>query len=128
MSTVPALSPASRKRLTLAQMGYGATIVLLIGLKLLYPSAFSIGFQVMSLIPLFLPAIGIWQGKPYTHAWSGFIATLYLLTSLTHWWVHPEQRLATTLVIIAIGVWLFNSTYFARIRGRELGLGLKQRS
>ncbi|GAA4880374.1 hypothetical protein GCM10023333_13250 [Ferrimonas pelagia] len=94
----------------------------------LYPAqpSYSLGFQLLLLLPLLSPAAGLLCGKPYTHAWSGFIASLYLLWGLTGWWVHSDQRVMASLVVATLLLWLLASTYYARYRGRELGLGLKK--
>lgn len=123
-----AMASGTTRWLWLARAGYLSSLVL-IPLWILVidgDSPYSLGFRVGLLIPLFLPAVGLLKGRPYTHAWSGFIASLYLLWSATSWWVSPDQRGIGTTAIIALLLWLLASTYYARHRGRELGLGLKK--
>ncbi|MDN4504185.1 DUF2069 domain-containing protein [Alteromonadaceae bacterium BrNp21-10] len=77
-------------------------------------------------VPILLPARGLILGKPYTHAWANFIIMLYLLHGLTavyavdgeHWYAMVEIILCSTMFI--------GCCFFARLRGRELGLGLKK--
>ncbi|WP_417347754.1 DUF2069 domain-containing protein [Ferrimonas sp.] len=90
-------------------------------------SGYSLGFSLIMLVPLFLPLAGMLKGKPYTHAWSGFIACLYLVASLTQLWVAREAFWWPTLATILLLSWLLASSFYARSRGRELGLGLKKK-
>ncbi|MBY6018454.1 DUF2069 domain-containing protein [Halomonas denitrificans] len=123
-----AMAPGTARWLLLARAGYLLSLIL-IPLWLLVidaDSPYSLGFRISLLIPLLLPAVGVLKGKPYTHAWSGFIASLYLLWGATSWWVAPDERGIGTVVLITLMTWLLASTYYARHRGRELGLGLKK--
>ncbi|GAA5189730.1 DUF2069 domain-containing protein [Ferrimonas gelatinilytica] len=122
-----ALSPRTVRLRKLTLIGYLASLLLIPAWLLLWPGqpGYSWLFQLLLLIPLLLPAYGIHKGRPYTHAWSGFIAALYLLWALTGWWVYPEQRWIATLIIASLSLWLVAATYFARHRVRELGLSMK---
>ncbi|WP_169308371.1 DUF2069 domain-containing protein [Ferrimonas aestuarii] len=116
----------------LGKIALGSYLSCLVFIPLWYlvlsPSlGYSIGFQALMLLPLVLPLPGLLKGKPYTHAWSGFIACLYLLSSLTAIWTSEEQRLWPFIATLLLLSWLFASSFYARQRGRELGLSLKKR-
>ncbi|MBY6186633.1 DUF2069 domain-containing protein [Marinobacter hydrocarbonoclasticus] len=123
------MATGTARWLMAARLGYLASLVLIPLWVLVVDSdsPYSLGFRVGLLIPLLLPAVGILKAKPYTHAWSGFIASLYLLWGATSWWVSPDERGIGSIVILTLSTWLLASTYFARHRGRELGLGLKKK-
>ncbi|SHH25193.1 DUF2069 domain-containing protein [Ferrimonas marina] len=123
------MAPNTQRCLTLARIGYLLTLVLvpLWQLGSGRSDDYSLTFQLLLMLPLLFPAKGVLTGRPYTHAWSGFIACLYLLWALTGWWVYPAERLLASAVVGSLMLWLIASTYFARLRGRELGLGLKRK-
>ncbi len=81
---------------------------------------------VLFVLPLLLPLHGIITGNPYTHAWANFILMLYFLHGFTtlytlwdRWYLPAIELILTTGAFIG-------ATYYARYRGRELGLGLKK--
>ncbi|TKB49029.1 DUF2069 domain-containing protein [Ferrimonas sediminicola] len=97
-------------------------------LRLSPHDGYSLGFHLLMLLPLLLPLPGMLKGRPYTHAWSGFIACLYLVASLTQLWTAREQFWWPALATVLLLSWLLASSYYARHRGRELGLGLKKKN
>lgn len=78
-------------------------------------------------LPLLFPMRGIIKGKPYTHAWANFVVMIYFLHGLTaiyteeKWWYAAIELLFATMMFIGC-------SYYARARGRELGLKLKKLS
>ncbi|TDF41611.1 DUF2069 domain-containing protein [Alteromonadaceae bacterium M269] len=76
-------------------------------------------------IPLLLPLKGLIQGKPYTHAWANFIIMFYLLHGFTAIYTSSEWFYALIELVIASSMFV-GCSFFARLRGRELGLGLKK--
>ncbi|MBV7317516.1 DUF2069 domain-containing protein [Shewanella sp. NIFS-20-20] len=116
--------------LTASRIGYVSLVSLLawyfISQGLAASSPYSPWFSVVGFIPILLPLKGIIQGRPYTLAWAGFILCLYLLHSLTLWWVSPEMRGFATVETLLLLFCLTCFSLFARLRGRELGLGLKK--
>lgn len=86
------------------------------------------GIMIAWIIPMLFPLKGIIQGKPYTHAWANFILMFYFLHGLTILWLDEGERyLALIEVIITSGAFIGN-IYYARLRGKELGLKLKRLS
>ncbi|GIU06629.1 hypothetical protein TUM4261_10450 [Shewanella sp. c952] len=88
---------------------------------------YSMLFSLLWLIPLLLPLKGILTGKPYTYAWASFILCLYMLHALTLVYVTETNLAFAVIESLLIGVLLIGFPFYARIRGRELGLGLKKK-
>ncbi|WP_299076925.1 DUF2069 domain-containing protein [uncultured Paraglaciecola sp.] len=84
---------------------------------------FTILFWIM---PILLPAKGLLQGKPYTHAWTNFIVMYYLLHGLTAVYAVAGERVYALIEIILCSTLFIGCSFYARIRGRELGLGIRK--
>jgi len=78
------------------------------------------------LLPILLPAKGLIQGKPYTYAWANFIVMYYLLHGLTAVYAIEGERLYALVEIILCTLLFTGCSFYARIRGRELGLGIRK--
>ncbi|MBB1313893.1 DUF2069 domain-containing protein [Aliivibrio sp. SR45-2] len=90
-----------------------------------HPQINPYGLMIAWMIPLLLPLKGILEGKPYTHAWANFILMFYFLHGFTLLWVDEGERyLAVIELILTSGAFIGN-IYYARLRGKELGLKLK---
>jgi len=76
------------------------------------------------IFPLLLPAYGLIKGKPYTAAWSNFIVMIYYMHSLTIMYTDPDERHLAILEFIFANFMLFGNGIYARMQGKELGLGL----
>ena len=87
---------------------------------------YSMVFSLLWLIPLLLPLKGVLTGKPYTYAWASFILCLYMLHALTLLYVTENNFSFALAESLLIGALLIGFPFYARIRGRELGLGLKK--
>ena len=79
------------------------------------------------LTPLIFPMFGLLKGKAYTHAWSGFIAVLYICHGLTALITSIEEILPIILEVIFGTMFLLGGMYFARWRGVQLGLQLPKK-
>lgn len=78
------------------------------------------------ILPLLLPLRGIIAGKPYTHAWANFIVLFYVIHGFTAGYAAPDELLYAVIeLVLATGMFVGCSAY-ARMRGRELGMGLKK--
>jgi len=84
-------------------------------------------FTALWIIPLLLPLKGVLTGKPYTYAWGSFIICLYMLHGLTLLYVTDKHLIFALTEVMLLGALLIGFPFYARIRGRELGLGLKKR-
>ncbi|MEP1445787.1 MAG: DUF2069 domain-containing protein [Paraglaciecola sp.] len=78
------------------------------------------------IVPILLPAKGLIQGKPYTHAWTNFIVMYYLLHGLTAVYAVDGERWYALVEIILCCLLFTGCSFYARIRGRELGLGIRK--
>lgn len=78
-------------------------------------------------LPLLFPLKGLLQGKPYTYAWSNFIVLIYFMHSLTTMWVLPEDMIWAVLELIFASTMFLGATYYAKYRGQELGLSIRQK-
>ena len=79
-------------------------------------------------LPLLFPGYGIVKGKPYTHAWANFIVMIYLMHGLTAIYTNQSEWFYALVEIILASTLFIGCSYYARFRGRELGLGLKKLS
>ena len=87
---------------------------------------YSLAFSLLWVVPILLPLKGVIQGKPYTYAWGSFIICLYMLHGLTLLYVTDKYVIFALVEVILLGGLLIGLPFYARIRGRELGLGLKK--
>ncbi len=113
----------------LCRAGYVA-LVMLLGAWFIrqgFTGEYSMLFSLLWLIPLLLPLKGILTGKPYTYAWASFILCLYMLHALTLVYVTETATLFAVVESLLIASLLIGFPFYARIRGRELGLGLKKK-
>lgn len=89
-----------------------------------YSTLFILLFWVL---PILLPAPGIIKGSPYTHAWANFVIMIYLLHGLTDIYTSSEQWYYAFIEILLASSMFIGCSFYARLRGRELGLGLKKK-
>jgi uncharacterized membrane protein len=78
------------------------------------------------IVPILLPAKGLIEGKPYTHAWTNFIVMYYLLHGLTAVYAVEGERLYALVEIVLCTALFTGCSFYARMRGRELGLGIRK--
>jgi uncharacterized membrane protein len=58
---------------------------------------------IIAVLPLLLPAWGIWAGNIRSWTWGGYLSMLYFIVGVMEAWSNPPQRwLAMTQVIIVI--------------------------
>lgn len=76
--------------------------------------------------PLLLPIVGILKNKPFTYAWSGFLAVLYLSQALTTLISTPAEQGLALIELILTTMWLAGAAMFSRWRGEELGLEIRK--
>ncbi|AVI68364.1 DUF2069 domain-containing protein [Shewanella sp. NKUCC05_KAH] len=114
----------------LSRLGYFALVLLLGGwfVGQGISGEYTLLFSLLWIVPLLLPAKGVFQGNPYTYAWASFILCLYMLHGLTLLYVTNDAFAFALIEVLLIGVLLIAFPFYARIRGRELGLGLKKKS
>ena len=71
--------------------------------------------------PLLLPLRGLLHGRPYTFAWAGFIALLYLLHGTVEAYSSPEERHLAALEIVFGLMFFFGGSFYARWKSQEAG-------
>jgi uncharacterized membrane protein len=82
----------------------------------------------VALFPLALPARGLLlQGRPYTHAWSGFIALLYFTHGIMEAWANPAERFLAWVEIVLSLMMYGGAVGYARWRSREMKAAVSQR-
>ena len=77
-------------------------------------------------VPLLFPLWGILKNKPFTYAWSGFLAVFYFSQALTTLISSPDEQGLAVIELLLTASWLAGASMFARWRGEELGLELKK--
>ncbi len=120
----------SQRLFQLSRLGYLGLVCLLAGRFITQgiEGQYSLLFSMLWIIPILLPIRGIIKGHPYTYAWASFILCLYMLHGLTLLYVTETAQLFALIEVVLIGLLLCSFPFYARIRGRELGLGLKKKS
>ncbi len=117
--------------LRLARSGYWGLLLLVPTWHLwLSPPSLSINpWLVASIwfIPLVFPLKGIIQGNPYTFAWSAFLALLYLMHALVIIMSSPAELFLAIFELLFAVMFLAGCIYFAKHRGRELGLSIRKK-
>ena len=78
-------------------------------------------------IPLLFPLKGILQKNPYTYAWSGFLALFYLMHAIVILISAPDEWLLASAELFCASFFLIGDIYFAKYRGRELGLSIRKK-
>jgi len=114
----------------LSRIGYLALLLLLSGwfIQQGMNGTYSLGFSLIWIVPLLFPLKGILTGNPYTYAWASFILCVYLLHGLTLVYVTTDALVFALIESVLICGLLVSFPFYARKRGRELGLGLKKKS
>lgn len=112
----------------IALIGYiGLLILMPVWLFILHPGALSPTLTfILFILPLLLPLRGMITGKPYTYAWANFVVLIYFLHSLTTLWVSTGETVLALLEFVFSCLMFFGATYYAKFRGKELGLGIKK--
>ena len=122
------MASATKKSLTIAKIGFFGLFALMFISNVFFPNASQsvrLGLLLWWL-PLFLPLLGILKNKPYTFAWSNFIAAIYIGASATTFYLYPERFLWAISEFTLASMWFGAGSYYARWRGQELGLELKK--
>lgn len=122
------LSPAPKTRLAKA-----AALTGILGLLLLMPAwIFWLGpapggsrwlLLALAMAPLLLPLAGLLGGRPYTYAWSGFVALLYFIHGVVEAWADSSVRPLALLEVVLAVMLYSGGLLYARWRSRELKAG-----
>lgn len=82
--------------------------------------------RIFWIVLLLLPSRGLIAGKPYTHAWANFIVMIFLLHGFTCIYALSDERWYALIEILLAAAMFVGCSVYARLRGRELGQGLKK--
>lgn len=107
----------------LSMLGYsGLLLLLLLWFSWLSPPEVLPRSMVLLLMtgPLLFPLRGLLYGRPYTFAWTSFLALFYFIHGVTEAYSDPEVRLLALLEILFSVMLYSGAMLFARYRGREL--------
>ena len=74
----------------------------------------------LMVLPLFAPLRGLLHGRPYTVAWSLFLAVFYFTHGVIEAWSSADARPWALLEIALAGLWMLAGTLFVR-RARRAG-------
>lgn len=79
---------------------------------------------VLFWLPLLSAIPGLLRGNPYTYAWSNFVIMWCYIHGLTAIWTFEGPKFYIAIEILFLTMAFIGNTYFARYRGRELGMAL----
>lgn len=115
----------------MAQTGYWGLLLLVPLWHLaLSPPALGINPWLVTmiwLIPLLFPLRGIVKSNPYTYAWSGFIALIYLVHGIVILMSSEQEHWLAIAELLLASLFLGGNIYFAKYKGRELGLSIRKK-
>lgn len=74
---------------------------------------------VVMVVPLLFPLRGILHGRAYTHAWTGFLALLYLIHGIGDYVVNPTERIYSAIEITLSLALFFSCAFYARSAGNR---------
>lgn len=70
--------------------------------------------------PLLIPLRGLLYGRPYTHAWTSFLALFYFLHGVGQAWDGRQFAYLGWLEILFSLMLFLGAVFYARFRSREL--------
>lgn len=115
----------------LAQTGYfGLLLLVPIWHLWLSPPTLSLSPWLITAIwfvPLLFPLLGILRGRPYTYAWSGFLALFYLMHSIVILVSSSHEQVLASIELFFTLIFLVGSIYYAKYKGQELGLSIRKK-
>ncbi len=74
----------------------------------------------LMLVPLLFPLRGILYGRPYTFAWTGFLALFYFTHGVVEAYSTPADRWLALLEILLSIAFYIGSIVYARLCSKEL--------
>jgi uncharacterized membrane protein len=120
------MAPRTALYLLVGRLGfYGLWLLQPLWILWLAPPVLGDRYVLLALmwLPLWLPLWGIIKGHAYTLAWANFIVIIYFIHSLTNLWVAENTKLILAFIELVLASLMFiGCTYYARHRGKELGL------
>lgn len=88
----------------------------------------SVTFMLVMWLPwLLIPIKGMLQGNPYTHAWAVYMLMPYFLHGGVLLWSDEGERWLAVVELLLAGTMFIGNMYYAKLRGRELGLSIRRK-
>lgn len=111
-----------RRARIIALCGYFGLIVLLpLWYGWLSPAQLPLALVLgILLTPLLFPLRGLLQGRPYTYAWSSFLALFYFIHAVLELYSTPQDRYLALLELLLSLAFYYGSVSYAKLGGREL--------
>lgn len=111
-----------RRARLLALCGYfGLLLLLPLWYGWLSPSQLSLGLVLgVLLTPLLFPLRGLLLGRPYTYAWSSFLALFYFIHAVLELYSTPQDRYLALLELLLTLAFYIGCVSYAKLGGREL--------
>ena len=81
------------------------------------PVALVLGILVL---PLLFPLRGLLQGRPYTYAWSSFLALFYFIHAVLELYSTPKDRYLALLELLLSIAFYIGAVSYAKLGGKEL--------
>ncbi|MDH5357235.1 MAG: DUF2069 domain-containing protein [Gammaproteobacteria bacterium] len=82
----------------------------------LYPTS---ALLIIGLVPLLFPLRGMLHGKPYTHAWTGFLMLLYLSHGIGEVYSATEYSVYAALEVLFSSLVFIASIIFIRLNAKN---------
>jgi uncharacterized membrane protein len=101
----------------LALTGYFGTFILIVVWYgwLSPPTRLPAIYALLALgTPLLLPLRGLLHGRPYTYAWSLFLALGYATHALIEVYSTPDDRVLATIELILVLMWFVGAIRYVR--------------
>lgn len=130
-TTQPTMQPTTLRYLQLAWGGYIGLVATMSLWVLVFNNEqiTSISFAILVyLAPLLFPLPGMLKRKPYTFAWFNFILLIYFTHASSMLYLSESQLLLAFSELFFTTIAFIGSTYYARLRGKELGSSLSKLS
>ena len=71
-------------------------------------------------LPALLPIRGLLLNKPFTYAWSGFLAVFYISQAITTLISSNTEQFLALIELILACCWFIGASLFSRWRSQEL--------
>ena len=129
MTPTHQLNQATRRVRNLTLVGYFG-ILLLLPLWIWWLSPPQLLSQSATTLfwwcPALMPLKGILLNRPFTYAWSGFLAVFYISQAITTLVSSDSEQYLALIELVLAACWFAGASLFSRWRGQELGLELKK--
>ncbi len=75
---------------------------------------------IIALVPLLFPLRGLLHGKPYTHAWTGFLMLFYFAHGIGEFYSAQGFDLYSSLEVLFSGMTFISSIVFIRLNAKNV--------